>query len=94
VGRYPPETRYAASGEAKIACTAKEISLPRSRTPAWWRARFPGRPCGSCPERITCLGAAGQHILFGTGREQAYAKVRLGIDQLTFLIRGRHSMRS
>jgi len=29
---------------------------------------------------------AGQHILFGTGREQAFAKVRLGIDQPTFLI--------
>jgi indole-3-acetate monooxygenase len=30
--------------------------------------------------------AAGQHILFSAGREQAYAKVRLGIDQPAFLI--------
>ena len=30
--------------------------------------------------------AAGQHILFSAGREQAYAKVRLGIDQAAFLI--------
>ena len=29
---------------------------------------------------------AGQHILFSGGRDQAYAKVRLGIDQPTFLI--------
>jgi alkylation response protein AidB-like acyl-CoA dehydrogenase len=29
---------------------------------------------------------AGQHILFSTGRDQAFAKVRLGIDQPTFLI--------
>jgi hypothetical protein len=30
--------------------------------------------------------AAGQHILFSSGRDQAYAKVRLGIDQPTCLI--------
>ena len=30
--------------------------------------------------------AAGQHILFSTGRDQAYAKVCLGIGQPTFLI--------
>jgi len=30
--------------------------------------------------------AAGQHILFSAGRDQAYAKVRLGIGQPTFLI--------
>jgi alkylation response protein AidB-like acyl-CoA dehydrogenase len=30
--------------------------------------------------------AAGQHVLFGTGREQAYAKVRFGLDQPAFLI--------
>ena len=30
--------------------------------------------------------AAGQHILFSSGRDQAYAKVRLGIGQPTFLI--------
>ena len=29
---------------------------------------------------------AGQHILFSPGRGQAYAKVRLGIDQPTFMI--------
>jgi alkylation response protein AidB-like acyl-CoA dehydrogenase len=29
---------------------------------------------------------AGQHILFSAGRDQAYAKVRLGIGQPTFLI--------
>jgi len=29
---------------------------------------------------------AGQHILFSTGRDQAFAKVRLGIDQPTYLI--------
>jgi alkylation response protein AidB-like acyl-CoA dehydrogenase len=28
----------------------------------------------------------GQHILFSSGRDQAFAKVRLGIDQPTFLI--------
>jgi hypothetical protein len=27
-----------------------------------------------------------QHILFSSGRDQAYAKVRLGIDQPTFMI--------
>ena len=32
------------------------------------------------------IHAAGQHILFSAGRDQAYAKVRLGIDQPTFLI--------
>ena len=32
------------------------------------------------------IHTAGQHILFSTGRDQAYAKVRLGIDQPTFLI--------
>jgi indole-3-acetate monooxygenase len=32
------------------------------------------------------IHAAGQHILFSAGREQAYAKVRLGISQPTFLI--------
>ena len=32
------------------------------------------------------IHAAGQHILFSPGRDQAFAKVRLGIDQPTFLI--------
>ena len=32
------------------------------------------------------IHAAGQHILFSSGRDQAFAKVRLGIDQPTFLI--------
>ena len=32
------------------------------------------------------IHAAGQHILFSSGRDQAYAKVRLGIGQPTFLI--------
>ena len=32
------------------------------------------------------IHAAGQHILFSNGRDQAYAKVRLGIDQPTYLI--------
>ena len=32
------------------------------------------------------IHTAGQHILFGAGRDQAYAKVRLGIGQPTFLI--------
>jgi len=32
------------------------------------------------------IHAAGQHILFSSGRDQAYAKVRLGIDQPTYLI--------
>ena len=30
--------------------------------------------------------AAGQHILFSADRDQAYAKIRLGIGQPTFLI--------
>jgi hypothetical protein len=30
--------------------------------------------------------AAGQHILFSARRDQAFAKVRLGIDQPAFLI--------
>jgi len=29
---------------------------------------------------------AGQHILFSASRDQAFAKVRLGIDQPAFLI--------
>ena len=32
------------------------------------------------------IHAAGQHILFSSGRDQAYAKVRLGIGQPTFPI--------
>jgi len=32
------------------------------------------------------IHTAGQHILFSAGRDQAYAKVRLGIGQPTFLI--------
>jgi hypothetical protein len=32
------------------------------------------------------IHTAGQHILFSPGRGQAYAKVRLGIDQPTFMI--------
>jgi hypothetical protein len=32
------------------------------------------------------IHAADQHILFGLGRDQAFAKARLGIDQPTFLI--------
>jgi len=32
------------------------------------------------------IHAAGQHILFSSGRDQAYAKVHLGIDQPTYLI--------
>jgi alkylation response protein AidB-like acyl-CoA dehydrogenase len=32
------------------------------------------------------IHAAGQHILFSPGRDQAFAKVRLGIEQPTFLI--------
>lgn len=32
------------------------------------------------------IHAAGQHILFSGGRDQAFAKVRLGIDQPTYLI--------
>ena len=32
------------------------------------------------------IHAAGQHILFSAGQHQAYAKVRLGISQPTFLI--------
>ena len=32
------------------------------------------------------IHAAGQHILFSSGRDQAFAKVRLGIDQPTYLI--------
>lgn len=35
---------------------------------------------------IRDVHAAGQHILFSAGRDQAYAKVRLGIDQPTFMI--------
>jgi indole-3-acetate monooxygenase len=32
------------------------------------------------------IHTAGQHILFSASRDQAFAKVRLGIDQPTFLI--------
>ena len=32
------------------------------------------------------IHAAGQHILFSSGRDQAFAKVLLGIDQPTYLI--------
>jgi alkylation response protein AidB-like acyl-CoA dehydrogenase len=32
------------------------------------------------------IHTAGQHILFSTGRDQSYAKVRLGIEQPTYLI--------
>jgi alkylation response protein AidB-like acyl-CoA dehydrogenase len=32
------------------------------------------------------IHAAGQHILFGSGRDQSYARVRLGIEQPTFMI--------
>ena len=32
------------------------------------------------------IHAAGQHILFSAGRDQAFAKVRLGLDQPTYLI--------
>jgi len=32
------------------------------------------------------IHAAGQHILFSSGRDQAYARARLGIGQPTFLI--------
>ena len=32
------------------------------------------------------IHAAGQHILFSSSRDQAFAKVRLGIDQPTYLI--------
>jgi indole-3-acetate monooxygenase len=32
------------------------------------------------------IHTAGQHILLSAGRDQAYAKVRLGIGQPTFLI--------
>ncbi len=32
------------------------------------------------------IHVAGQHILFSSGRDQAYAKARLGIGQPTFLI--------
>jgi hypothetical protein len=32
------------------------------------------------------IHAAGQHILFSAGRDQAFAKVRLDLDQPTYLI--------
>lgn len=43
-------------------------------------ARHPLQRC------LRDIHAAGQHILFSNGRDQAFAKVRLGIDQPTYLI--------
>jgi alkylation response protein AidB-like acyl-CoA dehydrogenase len=46
-------------------------------------AVFAGHPLQRC---FRDIHTAGQHILFSPGRGQAYAKVRLGIDQPTFMI--------
>jgi alkylation response protein AidB-like acyl-CoA dehydrogenase len=46
-------------------------------------AVFVGHPLQRC---FRDIHAAGQHILFSSGRDQAYAKVRLGIDQPTYMI--------
>jgi len=46
-------------------------------------AVFAGHPLQRC---FRDIHTAGQHILFSSSRDQAFAKVRLGIDQPTFLI--------
>ena len=46
-------------------------------------AVFAHHPLQRC---FTDIHTAGQHILFSTSRDQAFAKVHLGIDQPTFLI--------
>jgi indole-3-acetate monooxygenase len=46
-------------------------------------AVFASHPLQRC---LRDIHAAGQHILFSSGRDQAFAKVRLGIDQPTYLI--------
>ena len=46
-------------------------------------AVFAHHPLQRC---FSDVHAAGQHILFSSSRDQAYAKVRLGIDQPTYMI--------
>ena len=46
-------------------------------------AVFAHHPLQRCFRDIHTVG---QHILFSAGRDQAFAKVRLGIDQPTYLI--------
>ncbi len=46
-------------------------------------AVFAGHPLERC---FRDIHTAGQHILFSASRDQAFAKVRLGIDQPTYLI--------
>ena len=46
-------------------------------------AVFAGHPLERC---FRDIHTAGQHILFSSSRDQAFAKVRLGIDQPTYLI--------
>jgi alkylation response protein AidB-like acyl-CoA dehydrogenase len=46
-------------------------------------AVFTGHPLQRC---FRDIHTAGQHILFSSSRDQAFARVRLGIDQPTYLI--------
>jgi len=56
---------------------------PQTRYAQSSGAKIASHPLQRC---FRDIHAAGQHILFSSSRDQAFAKVRLGIDQPTYLI--------
>jgi len=68
---------------ANQAMRAGTEAVDRVFRPAGADAVFARHPLQRC---LRDIHAAGQHILFSSGRDQAFAKVRLGIEQPTYLI--------
>ncbi len=68
---------------ASQAAAAGREAVDRVFRLAGAEAVFAGHPLQRC---FRDVHTAGQHVLFSSGRDQAFAKVRLGIDQPTFLI--------
>ena len=88
-GRQPAGETNPTSGSGRSSC------WPEPGRAGGHGGRRPGVPAGRRPRhhahhplqrRFRDIHTAGQHISFSGGRDQAYAKVRLGIDQPTFLI--------
>ena len=90
LGRPPAEETNLASEQRALALLAANQAVragvdavDRVFRLAGAEAVFAHHPLQRC---FRDIHTAGQHILFSASRDQAFAKVRLGIDQPTFLI--------
>jgi alkylation response protein AidB-like acyl-CoA dehydrogenase len=77
------EQRSLALLAASQAVRASVEAVDRVFRLAGAEAVYAGHPLQRC---FRDVHTAAQHILFSAGRDQAFARVRLGIDQPTFLI--------